>query len=217
MLIIVFAGAYLVGSIPVAWIVTKLVTGNDLREVGSGNVGVMNVGLSVSRWAGLIVFLSEVAKGMLAVVLTQTLELGEPAVYIAVLGVVIGTRWPVWLGFHGGRGNSAGIGALLLISWPTLVIGMLIWLLIRVISRSSFWATRITFYIWPVIFGLLESSWIAFAFAFILVLIYRSTQRASTDDHLLIKERWPSFFHFVFSPPRNTENSSPQNNSHRQN
>ena len=217
MLIIVFAGAYLVGSIPVAWIVTKLVTGNDLREVGSGNVGVMNVGLSVSRWAGLIVFLSEVAKGMLAVVLTQTLELGEPAVYIAVLGVVIGTRWPVWLGFHGGRGNSAGIGALLLLSWPTLVIGMLIWLLIRVISRSSFWATRITFYIWPVIFGLLESSWIAFAFAFILVLIYRSTQRASTDDHLLIKERWPSFFHFVFSPPRNTENSSPQNNSHRQN
>ena len=217
MLIIVFAGAYLVGSIPVAWIVTKLVTGKDLREVGSGNVGVMNVGLSVSRWAGLIVFLSEVAKGMLAVVLTQTLELGEPAVYIAVLGVVIGTRWPVWLGFHGGRGNSAGIGALLLLSWPTLVIGMLVWLLIRVISRSSFWATRITFYIWPVIFGLLESSWIAFAFAFILVLIYRSTQRASTDDHLLIKERWPSFFHFVFSPPRNTENSSPQNNSHRQN
>ena len=217
MLIIVFAGAYLVGSIPVAWIITKLVTGKDLREVGSGNVGVMNVGLSVSRWAGLIVFLSEVAKGMLAVVLTQTLELGEPAVYIAVLGVVIGTRWPVWLGFHGGRGNSAGIGALLLLSWPTLVIGMLIWLLIRVISQSSFWATRITFYIWPVIFGLLESSWIAFAFAFILVLIYRSTQRASTDDHLLIKERWPSFFHFVFSPPRNTENSSPQNNSHRQN
>ena len=216
MLLIVFAGAYLIGSIPVAWIVTKLVTGKDLREVGSGNVGVMNVGLSVSRWAGLIVFLSEVAKGMLAVVLTQTLELGELAVYIAVLGVVIGTRWPVWLGFHGGRGNSAAIGALLLLSWPTLVIGMLAWLLIRVISRSSFWATRITFYIWPVIFGLLESSWIAFAFAFILVLIYRSTQRASTDDHLLIKERWPSFFHFVFSPPRNTENSPPPNNSHRQ-
>ncbi|MFA9404975.1 MAG: glycerol-3-phosphate acyltransferase [Anaerolineales bacterium] len=216
MLIIVFAGAYLVGSIPVAWIVTKLVTGKDLREVGSGNVGVMNVGLSVSRWAGLIVFLSEVAKGMLAVVLTQTLELGELAVYIAVLGVVIGTRWPVWLGFHGGRGNSAAIGALLLLSWPTLVIGMLVWLLIRVISRSSFWATRIAFYVWPVIFGLLESSWMAFGFAFILVLIYRSTQRVSTDDHLLIKERWPSFFHFVFSPPRNTENSSSRNNSHRQ-
>lgn len=216
MLIIVFLASYLVGSIPVAWIVTKLVTGKDLREVGSGNVGVMNVGLSVSRWAGLIVFLSEVAKGILAVVLTQTLELGELAVYIAVLGVVIGTRWPVWLGFHGGRGNSAAIGALLLLSWPTLVIGMLIWLLIRVISRSSFWATRLTFYIWPFVFGFLESSWIAFAFAFILVLIYRSTQRVSTDDHLLIKERWPSFFHFVFSPPRNPENSSSRNNSHRQ-
>ncbi len=216
MLIIVFLAAYLVGSIPVAWIVTKLVTGNDLREAGSGNVGVMNVGLSVSRWAGLIVFLSEVSKGVLAVVLTQTLGLGELAVYIAVLGVVIGTRWPVWLRFHGGRGNSAAIGALLLLSWPTLVIGMLVWLLIRIISRSSFWATRITFYVWPVIFGFLESSWMAFAFAIILALIYRSTQSASTDDHLLIKERWPSLFHFIFSPPRDRGNSSPLNSSHRQ-
>lgn len=216
MLIIVFAGAYLVGSIPVAWIVTRLLTGKDLREVGSGNVGVMNVGLSVSRWAGLIVFLSEVAKGMLAVVLTQILGFGELAVYIAVLGVVIGTRWPVWLGFHGGRGNSAAIGALLLLSWPTLVIGMLIWLLVRVITRSSFWATRITFYVWPFVFGLLVSSWMAFAFAFILVLIYRSTQRVSTDDHLLVKEHWPSLFHFIFSPPRDKGNSSPQNNSHSQ-
>jgi len=216
MLLIVFAGAYLVGSIPVAWIVTKLVTGKDLREVGSGNVGVMNVGLNVSRWAGLVVFFSEVAKGMFAVVLTQTLELGELAVYIAVLGVVIGTRWPVWLRFHGGRGNSAGIGALLLLSWQTLVIGMLFWVLIRLILRSSFWATRITFYLWPLIFGFLESSWLALGFAFILVLIYRSTQSASTDDHLMIKDRWPSLFHFILSPPRNKGNSPSQTNSHSQ-
>jgi glycerol-3-phosphate acyltransferase PlsY len=46
-----FAG-YLLGSIPIAWIVAKLVTGKDLRTLGSGNVGVMNVALSVTRWAG---------------------------------------------------------------------------------------------------------------------------------------------------------------------
>ena len=54
---------YLLGSIPIAWIMAKLVTGKDLRTLGSGTVGVMNVALSVTRSAGLLVFLGELFKG----------------------------------------------------------------------------------------------------------------------------------------------------------
>ncbi|MEJ2304686.1 MAG: glycerol-3-phosphate acyltransferase, partial [Anaerolineales bacterium] len=65
--IILIAVCYLIGSIPTAWIVVKLVTGRDIRTLGSGNVGVMNTALSVTRWAGLLVFVGEAAKGALAV------------------------------------------------------------------------------------------------------------------------------------------------------
>jgi hypothetical protein len=81
-------------------------------------------------------------------------------------------------------------------------VGGIVWLAIRAITRNSFWASRIAFFIWPLVFGFFMQSWIALVFAYILVAIYLSTQRQSTDDHLLIKEQFPSLFHFLFSPPR---------------
>jgi glycerol-3-phosphate acyltransferase PlsY len=104
-------GGYLLGSIPLAWIAAKLVTGKDLRTLGSGNVGVMNVALSVTRWAGLLVFLGEIFKGVLAVYLAVQLAgcggslaplLGSSecqlAVGVTVLATVIGTRWRCYRG-----------------------------------------------------------------------------------------------------------------------
>ena len=54
--IILIITCYLIGSIPVAWLMAKILTGEDLRQMGSGNVGVMNTMVSVSRWAGVTVF-----------------------------------------------------------------------------------------------------------------------------------------------------------------
>ena len=74
------SAGYLIGSVPVAWLATKLHHGKDLRTLGSGNVGVMNTMLSVHRWTGLLVFLAEIAKGLAAVRLGQVLVGSEPAV-----------------------------------------------------------------------------------------------------------------------------------------
>jgi glycerol-3-phosphate acyltransferase PlsY len=115
MLAVLIAVSYLVGSIPVAWLITKFVTGQDLRRMGSGNVGVMNTGLSVARWAGLLVLMAEAAKGALAVTMARTLDGGAVTIGLADLATIIGTRWPVWLHGAGGRGNTAGLAALLLI------------------------------------------------------------------------------------------------------
>ena len=76
-----FTCAYLLGSIPVAWLIARWTTGQDLRQMGSGNVGVMNTALSVARWAGLLAFLGEIAKGVLAVVIPQLLGADEYLVW----------------------------------------------------------------------------------------------------------------------------------------
>jgi len=209
---------YLLGSIPLAWIAARLVTGKDLRTLGSGNVGVMNVALSVTRWAGLLVFLGEIFKGVLAVYMAvQLAGCGSPqatlsgslecqlAIGVTVLATVIGTRWMIWLRFAGGRGNSAGLGAMLVLSWQTLVIGLSIWALIRVLSKSSFWATRVSLITWPFVFGLLTNSVVFLIFGLLLSGVYLTTHETVTDDHTMIKERWPSLWAFVIGPKRRRE------------
>ncbi len=64
---------YLIGSVPVAWLVCKWITGNDIRNLGSGNVGVMNTAINVTRWAAVIVFLAEAGKGLLAAMIPSLL------------------------------------------------------------------------------------------------------------------------------------------------
>jgi len=202
MLVALIATGYLLGSIPVAWLIARLVTGQDLRDLGSGNVGVMNVAVSVARWAGLLAFLAEAAKGVLAVTLARALDGGEVAIGLVVLATVVGTRLSIWLHGAGGRGNTAGMAALLILSWLTLVIGMAIWLLARLLTRSSFVATRIFLVLLPFIVGLVTQSWWYLLFGAVLSLLYMSTHRPETDDHLLIKDRWPNLWAFLTGPRR---------------
>jgi glycerol-3-phosphate acyltransferase-like protein len=101
LILLVLAG-YLLGSIPIAWVVTKMVAGRDLRQLGSGIVGVMNTALSVHRWTGEIVFSAEIAKGALTVILARAFDGSQAAIGLTVLATIIGTRWSAWLGFRGG-------------------------------------------------------------------------------------------------------------------
>ena len=88
-------GGYLLGSIPLAWLLTKWTTGKDLRLLGSGNVGVMNTALSAARWVGILVFLGEIGKGVVAVSTPRALGEGEMVTGLLVVAVVAGTRWPI--------------------------------------------------------------------------------------------------------------------------
>ena len=176
--------------------------------------------LSVSRWAGLLVFLGEGAKGIIAVYIAATIcgygdttELAalecQIAIGMTVLMTVIGTRWMVWLRFAGGRGNTAGLGAMLVLSWQTLVIGFAIWVLVRLASKSSFWATRISLLTWPFIFGWLTGSMVFLVFGLALSGVYLTTHETVTDDHTILKERWPSLWAFLIGPRRAKEDQEP--------
>jgi glycerol-3-phosphate acyltransferase PlsY len=193
---------YLIGSIPEAWLIARWVTGQDLRQLGSGNLGVANAALSVARWAGLLVFLLEAAKGVLAVLFVRAVGGNELLVAAGVLATVAGTRWSVWLKGAGGRGNTAGVAALFLIAWQIPLLILVVWILVRVLTRSSFLATRISLLSWPLVFGVVTATWWYALFGAAMAMIYLEAQREETDDHLLIKERWPNIWAFLTGPRR---------------
>lgn len=202
MILVLIAACYLIGSIPVAWIVTKLVTGEDLRRMGTGNVGVMNVAVSVARWAGVLVFLAEAAKAALAVTLARSWVGADAAVGIAVLATFAGTRWPIWLRGAGGRGNTVAATSLLIISWPSAAAIGALWLFIRLLTGSSFLATRVNFVAGPLIVGLFTRSWWYVLMGAVFSLLFMTAHRRETDDHLVIKERWSGLRGFLTMPRR---------------
>ena len=114
-LIVIIIG-YFLGSIPTAYIATRLKTGKDIRKLGGGNVGGLNTLKEVGLVPAIIVTLIDIAKGAAVVAIAHWgLNLDKPYVLIAAVAAVIGHNWMVWLKFSGGKGMGASIGALLII------------------------------------------------------------------------------------------------------
>ncbi len=202
MILGLIAACYFIGSIPVAWIVARLVAGEDLRHMGTGNVGVMNVAISVARWAGVLVFLAEISKALLAIYLARSLIEGDMAVGLAVLATFAGTRWPIWLRGAGGRGNTVAATSLFVISWPAAAAIGALWLLIRLLTGSSFLATRVNLVAGPLIVGLLTRSWWYVLMGAVFSLLFMTAHRRDTDDHLVIRQRWSGLRGFLTMPRR---------------
>jgi len=125
--------AYLLGSIPFAYIAGRLVKGVDIRQVGGGNMGAVNTMREIGPVPGFAVLLADMAKGSLAVLVAQWLGLSLPFVFVVGLVVVAGHNWPVWLKFKGGQGLATTLGVLLAlvpiefaISFAIIVIAVLI-------------------------------------------------------------------------------------------
>ena len=127
--------AYLLGSIPTAYIAVRLKKGIDIRQVGSRNMGAMNSIYTIGFGWGLMVLLSDVAKGSLAVFLARSL--GTPVIVEMLAGVVavLGHNCPVWLKFKGGKGGATAIGvAIFLMPW-CVPIGLAIFGILLLITR----------------------------------------------------------------------------------
>jgi len=109
---LVLAAAYLFGSIPFSFLVARAFGVEDVRRVGSGNVGATNVLRSAGRAAGGLALLLDAAKGAAASGLAAWLVPERPVVpALAAVAAVLGHMYPVWLGFKGGKGVATGFGA----------------------------------------------------------------------------------------------------------
>ena len=114
--ILLMLGAYLVGSIPTAYLVARWRRGIDIRQYGSGNVGASNVLAVVSkRWA-IPVTVFDIGKGALAVWGAQLLGLGAAQQVTVGIITIIGHNWPVFLRFQGGRGVFTSLGVITMLS-----------------------------------------------------------------------------------------------------
>lgn len=107
---------YLLGSIPAAFIITRIVKGRDIRRIGGGNVGGLNVFREVGLWPALAVGMVDLGKGAAAVAVAKWgLNVPDAYVLLAGLASVIGHNWMLWLKFSGGKGMGATMGALLIL------------------------------------------------------------------------------------------------------
>jgi len=138
--------AYLLGAIPFAYLFTRWITGQDIRTLGNRNAGAANVFRAVGRPTGVLVFLLDIGKGAAAVGLMRAAGLGGWWPLAGGVAAVLGHCFPIYLGFHGGRGLAASLGALLaLMPLETAIILPLLGLIYIVLTGSSVLGTLVSF------------------------------------------------------------------------
>jgi len=132
---------YLLGCFTSGYYWVRWRTGQDIRQLGSGNVGARNVGRLLGRTAFCITLLLDVTKGVIAVALATRAGLSPEGVVACILAVVAGHNWPAQLRFQGGKGVATSIGAMLVFDpLAALVLGIVflpLWALVRSFTLSG--------------------------------------------------------------------------------
>jgi glycerol-3-phosphate acyltransferase PlsY len=107
--------AYLIGSIPVAYIFGRLLKNIDIREYGSGNMGATNAFRVLGKGPGSVVLILDIIKGIIPVtLLANAFGLRDPwSLVIIAVAAVVGHNWTVFLGFKGGKGMATSLGVLI--------------------------------------------------------------------------------------------------------
>jgi len=138
--------SYVLGSIPFAYLLTRWITGQDIRTLGNRNAGAANVFRTVGRPAGVLVSLLDIGKGAAAVGLMRAAGLMGWWPLAGGVAAVIGHCFPVYLGFRGGQGLAASLGTLLaLMPLETAIVLPLLGLIYIVLTGSSVTGAIISF------------------------------------------------------------------------
>lgn len=173
--------AYLIGSIPTAYIVTRFKTGEDIRTIGGGNVGANNVYREVGHAWGIGVGVFDVLKGAGAVFITLLMlfghyEIGIGMRYAFVFGagvaVVAGHIWPVFLKFRGGNGLATTIGVVFIVMPNEALMALAVAILIVVLTNNPILAANLSLLlVVPVSAIFFGKTWIYFVFIGILLVM----------------------------------------------
>lgn len=127
---------YLLGSIPFGLILTRFAGTQDIRSIGSGNIGATNVLRTGRKGLAAATLLGDALKGTAAVLIAGR-WLGADTAVIAALGAFLGHLFPVWLRFKGGKGVATYIGILIGLAWPAALVFGAVWLGVAAAFRYS--------------------------------------------------------------------------------
>ena len=154
--------SYLLGSVPMGILLTRMAGKGDLRQVGSGNIGATNVmRVGGLRMAGLVWSL-DMLKAIVAVFIGKYVAGDAFGAWCGFVAIV-GHCYPVWLKFKGGKGISSLFGTLLAVSPLSFVVCGIEWLLVALTSGISSLGATIVFCLIPVL-GFAISVKVGFAF-----------------------------------------------------
>jgi len=170
-LVVAFALGYLLGSIPFGLLLTRLGGTQDLRTIGSGNIGATNVLRTGRKGLAAATLIGDMLKGTLAVMIAGSIG-GPDAAMVAALGAFLGHLFPVWLGFKGGKGVAVYIGVLLGLFWPAAVMFGAIWLTTAFTTRYSSLAALVASFITPIFLWWFGHPALASLFAVLTMLLF---------------------------------------------
>ncbi|MBI3771882.1 MAG: glycerol-3-phosphate 1-O-acyltransferase PlsY [Gammaproteobacteria bacterium] len=167
--------AYLLGSISTGVIVSKLMNLPDPRHEGSGNPGATNVLRLGGKKAAAITLAGDMLKGLIPVLIARALGAEDHILAAIGLAAFLGHLYPVFFGFHGGKGVATALGVLLGISWPVALAVIGTWLLMAKLFKISSLSAITAAVMAPVFMWRLEDSAVFMTLALVLstLLIWR--------------------------------------------
>lgn len=133
--IIMAVVSYLIGSINFSIILSKLISGKDIRESGSGNAGATNMLRTYGKKMGVLTLLLDVLKGVVAVCLVRYLSEDITLAYFTGLFVILGHNFPIYFGFKGGKGVATSLGVVLMLDWKVGLAVAAVAILIMAVTR----------------------------------------------------------------------------------
>ena len=134
-IVLVAVFSYFCGSIPFALILTQIFIGQDIRKIGSGNIGATNVLRSGNKYLAFLTLILDVSKGYIPVLLTK--QFFPELLQLSALLAFLGHLFPIWLKFKGGKGVATFLGILFAISYGLAVLFIVSWLAISLIFKYS--------------------------------------------------------------------------------
>jgi glycerol-3-phosphate acyltransferase PlsY len=161
---------YLLGSIPFGLVLTKLAGTQDLRSIGSGNIGATNVLRTGRKGLAAATLICDALKGTVAVIIAGYCG-GPNAAMLAALGAFLGHLFPVWLKFRGGKGVAVYIGVLIGLFWPAAVVFCVLWAAVAATSRYSSLSSLVASFVTP-IFLWFDHPALASLFAVLTLLLF---------------------------------------------
>jgi glycerol-3-phosphate acyltransferase PlsY len=132
--------SYLLGSVPSGFIIGAL-SGVDVRNAGSGNIGATNVARLLGKRLGLLTLVADVAKGFVPVLLAEKLGMSDVGIALVAMAAFLGHLYPLFLRFQGGKGVATAFGALLGVAPPATLVLLVVFgiavLFCRIVSLGS--------------------------------------------------------------------------------
>jgi acyl phosphate:glycerol-3-phosphate acyltransferase len=168
---VAFILGYALGSIPFGLILTRLAGTQDIRSIGSGNIGATNVLRTGRKGLAAATLLCDVLKGTVAVIIAGYYG-GPDAAMLAALGAFLGHLFPVWLKFKGGKGVAVYIGVLIGLFWPAAVVFCVMWLAVAVTSRYSSLAALVASFVTPLFLWWFGHAALASLFVVLTLLLF---------------------------------------------